>query len=471
MGVRYVLEGSVRKVGNQVRVTAQLIDGPSGGHVWSERYNRPLTDVFAVQDEIVQQLVTTLRVEVHEAELARVQRIPTTNLNAYDALLRAEEPFHRVTSEGVAQARPLYEQAIALDPQYAEAYAWLGWTYWEESWWDPDPQKLEQALALAQQAIALDTSLSVAHSLLSLASARSKQSEQAIAEGERAVILDPNNAYCAAWLGEVLNYGGRPADAIGWLEKAMRLNPRYPYWFAVELGLAYQLTGRYAEAIAAYKQALLLAPSMFSDGQVALISVRQWGGQLSQDPQIREQALAAAQRAVAGNDSYWEFHLILGDVYLYQRQYEQAVAEMERAVARYPNGAEGYANLACVLSYMGRADEALRAAEQAQRRKSWYADVHLLPAGVAYALARRDEEAVASLKQFLIRYPDILEAHLTLAAVYSELGKDTEARAEVAEVLRLNPQFSLAIHKERVPIKDPTMLERHIAALRKAGLK
>ncbi len=109
--------------------------------------------------------------------------------------------------------------------------------------------------------------------------------------------------------------------------------------------------------------------------------------------------------------------------------------------------------------------------EQALRRKPNVADYHLINIGAAYDLARRPEEAIAPLKQYLSRYPNILGAHLTLAAVYSELGREAEARAEAAEVLRLNPQFSLEVHKERVPIKDPAMLERHLAALRKAGLK
>jgi tetratricopeptide (TPR) repeat protein len=471
MGVRYVLEGSVRKAGEQVRVTAQLIDGPSGGHVWSERYDRSLTDIFAVQDEIVQQLVTTLRVEVQEAEQQRVRRIPTTNLSAYDALLRAGEYFHRVTPEGVAQARPLYEQAVALDPQYGEAYAWLGWTYWEESHWNPDPQKLEQAMTLAHQAIALNDSLAVAHSLVSLVSSRRKQSERAIAEGERAVTLDPNSATSAAWLGEVLNYEGRPAEAIGWLEKVMRLDPHYPYWFAAPLGTAYGLTGRYAEAIATFKQGLLRSPHGFLYTLLAGVYLPQWAAQLSQDPQTVERALAAAQQAVALLDSFWGVHRALGYVYLYQQHYEQAVSEMERAVALYPTGAESSASLAEVLSRAGRVDEALRAAEQARGQKSQIADFPLFSIGIAYALARRYEEALAPLKQFVTRYPDLLGAHLNLAAVYSELGKEAEARAEAVEVLRINPDFSLEVHRQRMPIKDPAVLERHLAALRRAGLK
>ena len=109
--------------------------------------------------------------------------------------------------------------------------------------------------------------------------------------------------------------------------------------------------------------------------------------------------------------------------------------------------------------------------EQALRRKPLVADQHLNSVGAAYYLAGRSEEAIAPLKQYLARYPNILGAHLTLAAVYSELGKEAEARAEAAEVLRINPKFSLVVHKQRMPIKDPAMLERHIAALRKTGLK
>ncbi len=471
MGVRYVLEGSVQKADNQVRINAQLIEAATGYHLWSEHYDRPLQNILILQDEIVQQLVTTLRVEVHEAEQQRVRRIPTTNLSAYDALLRAAEYFHRVTPEGVAQARPLYEQAVALDPQYGEAYAWLGWTYWEESHWNPDPQKLEQAMALAQQAIALDDSLAVAHSLVSLISARRQQSEPAIAEGERAVVLDPNSATSAAWLGEVLTFEGRPAEAIGWLEKAMRLDPHYPYWFATNLGGAYIFTGRYAEAIATSKQGLLRSPHGFLYTNLAAAYLQQWGEQLSQDPQTVEQALVAAQRAVALMDSFWGGHRILDYVYLSQKQYEQAVAEMERAVALYPNGAESYASLAEVLSLVGRVDEALRVAEQARGRKSWIADSHLGSTGVAYAGAGRFEEAQESLQQFRMRYPEFLGPHLALAALYSRLDKEAEAQAEAAEVLRLNPNFSLEIHKQRVPIKDPAVLERHITALRKAGLQ
>jgi adenylate cyclase len=158
-------------------------------------------------------------------------------------------------------------------------------------------------------------------------------------------------------------------------------------------------------------------------------------------------------------------------VYLYQKQYEPALAEMERAIALDPNDAVSHAVLADTLSRVGRVEEAMGMVAQALRRKPFPVDLHLNFVGTTYYLVGRSEEAVVPLKQFLSRYPNLLFAHLVLAAVYSELGREAEARAEAAEVLRLNPKFSVEVHEERVPIKDPAMLERHIAALHKAGLK
>jgi adenylate cyclase len=164
-------------------------------------------------------------------------------------------------------------------------------------------------------------------------------------------------------------------------------------------------------------------------------------------------------------------HIVLGYIYLSQQQYDQALAEMERAVALAPNEAMSYAALAEVLSRVGRTEAALEAAAQALRLKPFVADDHLGSVGTAYAVAGRYEEARAALQRYLSRYPNMLPAHLMLATVYSELGQAAEARAEAAEVLRLNPKFSLEVHRQRMPIKDQAVLERYLAALRKAGLR
>jgi tetratricopeptide (TPR) repeat protein len=388
--------------------------------------------------------------------------------------LRGREYRDRFTKEANAQARQMLERAIALDPAYAEAYSELGWTYYLE-WdfqWSQDPQALERALALGQKVIALDDSLARAHGLLGFVYARKQQYDQAIVEGERAIALDPNNADGYALQAGVLLFASRSEDAVRAIEQAMRLNPHYPAWYLQQLGNAYQQTGRYEEALAAHKRLLVRNPNfLWAYPNLAGNYLAQWIFQLSPDPQTLGLALETAQRAVALNDSLSMAHIALGSVYLVQKQYEQAIAEMERAIALDSNLANGHALLAEALSRVGRSDEALRAAEQALRLKPLSVDNHLSSVGAAYYLAGQPEEAIAPLKRYLTRYPNHLGPHLTLAAVYSELGKEADARAEAAEVLRLNPNFSLEVHKQRVPIKDPAVLERMLAALRKAGLK
>jgi tetratricopeptide (TPR) repeat protein len=232
------------------------------------------------------------------------------------------------------------------------------------------------------------------------------------------------------------------------------------------------LAGRYTEAIAATKEASSRDPNFLPSHLNLAISYRlQWVSQQSPAAQTLEPAVAAIQRALALNDSLHWNHINLGFIYLYQHQYDQALAEMERGVALAPTEAGSYAALAVVLSCVGRTEDALAAAAQAQHLKPDVADDHLGSVGTAYAVAGHYEEARAALQRSLSRYPNVLPVHLMLAAVYSELGKEAEARAEAAEVLRLNPHFSLEVHRQRSPIKDPAVLERQLAALRQAGLK
>ena len=228
-------------------------------------------------------------------------------------------------------------------------------------------------------------------------------------KGERAIALDPNNADSYAVQAEVLNFAGRPEEALRTVEQAMRLNPRYPPWYLFELGWAYRLTGRYAEAIATLKEAISRNPNFLpAHLHLAVSYLRQWVSQQSPAAQTLEPAVAAAQRALALNDSFPWNHIVLGYIYLYQQQYEQALAEMERAVALAPTEAWSYAALAEVLSCMGRTEDALEAAAQALRLKPVIADDHLASVGAAYAVAGRYEEAIAPLQRYLSRYPNIL---------------------------------------------------------------
>src|SRR5712692_1224471 len=328
LGVRYVLEGSIRKAGSRVRITAQLLDATSGFHVWAERYDRDLQDIFAVQDEVTQQIVAALKVKLTTVEWSRFGRQPTTNLEAYDCYLRGLELYAQRTQEAHIQARQMFEDAIALDPQFATAFAFLGRTYLMELvyQWSQDPQTLEQVAVFGQKAVALDDSQPAAHETLALAYLGKKQHAQAIAEAEKAIALDPNYAEAYVTLADMLCFAGQPEPAVGLVEQAMRLNPRYPPYYLWSLGHAYRLLGR-------------------------------------------------------------------------------------------------------------------------------------------------SEEAITALRNLVMQNPDHLTAHVLLAATYSEVGREEEARAEAAEILRINPNYSLALVQERVPYKDSALCDRQLTALRKAGLR
>ena len=328
LGVHYVLEGSVRKTDSRVRITAQLVDATTGYHLWAERYDRSLTDLFALQDEVGRKIVLALKVMLTREERERFKSAPTDNLEAYDRYLQGLQYLFRTTKEANLQARQWFEKATELDPQYAAAYVGLGWTY-DLEWflvWTRDPQTLERALAQAERAVILDDSLPGAHTLLAHVVMHKGQHERAVSEAERAIILSPNYANGYSILAEILTFAGQPEETFGLVEQARRLNPQGSANYSFQEGHAYRLMGRYEEALTAFKTSL-------------------------------------------------------------------------------------------------------------------------------------------------IRMPNHPSAHRHLAVVYVELGREAEARAEAAEVLRCSPEFSLEDFGHRIPYKDPMLAERYVAGLRKAGLK
>ncbi|HXG21020.1 MAG TPA: adenylate/guanylate cyclase domain-containing protein [Methylomirabilota bacterium] len=274
LGVRYILEGSIRKAGNRVRITAQLIDAATGYHLWAERYDRDLQDIFALQDEVTRNIVASLKVQLTVGEQQRLGCPLTKNLEAYDCYLRGLELYDRSTQEANLLARQLFVKAVALDPRFATAHAHVGWAHFAE-WsmgWSQDPRTLDLALASVQKALAVDALLPTGHRLLGIVYLWKKQYDLAIAEVERALALDQNDAdtYCA--LGDIFNFSGRPEETPDLVEKAMRLNPHYPTWYLWVLGHAYYLLRRYDEAIATFKKALTRNPDFLpAHGFLAII--------------------------------------------------------------------------------------------------------------------------------------------------------------------------------------------------------
>ena len=267
LGVRYVLEGSVRRAGGRVRVTAQLIDAIKGHHIWAERYERELKDTFALQDEITGNILTVLAVKLTMGELATIGSKGTDNLEAHIKALQAAWHLRRSTKEGLIQARQLAQEAIALDSEYARPYRLLGYYHVNAVFYGMSKSRkesLEQALELAQKAISLDQSSPYCYLLLSSIYMFKRQYEKAIAEAERTIALDPNGADAYSQLGGVLHMVGRPLEAISPLEKALRINPMAPSFHFRRLGGAYRDIGRYEEAIVQFKKAIDLSPDSFS---------------------------------------------------------------------------------------------------------------------------------------------------------------------------------------------------------------
>ncbi len=259
-GVRYVLEGSVRKADNRVRVTAQLIDATTGHHLWAERYDRDLEDIFAVQDEITREVVIALDVRLSAGEQARFWSSGTKNLEAWECVRLGMDLVNRGTPEGLREARRLCKRALDLDPNYAMAWVVLGWTHqFEVDVGYASKESPEAALGLpldcAKKALELDPSFADAYSLLGFCHLSKGEHDEAIAMSEKAVALAPNHAEVLALSANVQNKPGRPERSFELIKKAMRLSPVYPEWFLWVLGTACRLTGQTDSAIGAFKAA------------------------------------------------------------------------------------------------------------------------------------------------------------------------------------------------------------------------
>jgi len=259
LGVRYVLEGSIQKSGNRIRITAQLIDALSGHHLWAERYDRELKDIFALQDEITMNILNSLSVVLTEGEAATFTALGTQNIDAYLKMLQATVNLRRWNSEANAEAQRLAKEAIALDPNYPYPYHILGWTYYNDNHlgWSNDPNlSISEALKAAQKAIALDESYDGPHGLLGAVYMKQRQYDKAVVECKRAIELAPSSSQNYATLSIPLHYMGRYEEAVLAIKKAHRLDPHPPGWYRISLGASYHFLGKYKEAVAQLKKVL-----------------------------------------------------------------------------------------------------------------------------------------------------------------------------------------------------------------------
>ncbi len=263
LGVRYVLEGSVKKAGNRIRITAQLIDAINGHHLWAKQYDRTLYDIFALQDEITKKIITAMQVKLTEGDRAYTAAKGTENLEAYLKYLQANEYINQSNWESLPLARKLAEEAIALDPDYSMPYVVLAIINTGKFWVDTSKsqeQYLAEARAFLQKAITLDDSNSEAHSRLAFVYIFGEQLEKALEQAEKAVALDPNSSTAHYGMGKVLSFASRNEEAISEYKKAIRLNPFPPNSYFWSLGLSYAEIGHYEEAIEWCEKAIRQEP-------------------------------------------------------------------------------------------------------------------------------------------------------------------------------------------------------------------
>jgi len=252
LGVRYVLEGSVRKGGDKIRITAQLIDAITGNHLWAQRYDRNIGDIFAVQDEITKKIITAMQVKLTKGEEVKAASKGTNNLEAYLKYLQANELINKINPESNALAKQLAEEAIALDPDYPWAYYILGRSHMMDVWVRASKspkESIRKAIELVQKAIAMDNTNADAHSLLGFLFSMTKQYDKAIAQAEKAVALNPNSAWGHFGMGKTLFFAGRSEESIPEYKIAIRLNPIPPNNHLWSLGLSYAYTEQYEKAI------------------------------------------------------------------------------------------------------------------------------------------------------------------------------------------------------------------------------
>ncbi|WP_419696839.1 adenylate/guanylate cyclase domain-containing protein [Mesorhizobium muleiense] len=255
LDVQYLVEGSVRKIGDRVRVTVQLIDTANDAHIWADKYDRKLDDIFAIQDEVTAAIAATLPGRVEAAQRDQLARAKPANMAAYECVLAAKVLHHRGTIEDNERAQTLIGRAVALDPDYAHAHAWraciLGQA-WVHNWCKDRDAVWNDIMAALDRALALDDNDADVHRILAAVNVNNNELTTARYHQERALALNPNYDLVVVQQGELLTWLGRPEEGIEWIRKAMQLNPHHPERFWSHLGKAHFAARQYGEAIEAF---------------------------------------------------------------------------------------------------------------------------------------------------------------------------------------------------------------------------
>ena len=294
LGATYVIEGSIQKAGNRVRITAQLIEAQTGNHVWAERFDRTLDDPFALQDEISWEVSDALRTHVTEGEQIRVWRGSTKITEAYDLTSQAYAALMKQTQEDNLRARELWLKSLELDPNYAVPAMGIGWSYLFESsngWTDDPLAAFGKAIEYAHMAMALDSGMPDSHGLMGVLDVYQHKFDDAVASCEKAVQMSPNHATMVGLLARVYTYVGKPEEALSLIDRAIQISPSYPEWFLLVQASGRLQTGDLEGAVASIEQAASMNPESYPV-QVGLALTYAGAGRLDKAQAIAKQILA-----------------------------------------------------------------------------------------------------------------------------------------------------------------------------------
>ena len=299
LGVHYVLRGSARRSGGRIRLGVHLVDAQTGSDVWARTFERDAADVFAVEDEIVAMLASTLVNRVEAAAIERVRRKPTESLTAYDCYLRGKDYHHRWTKEDNARAIEMFERTVALDPAFALGYAWLACALYQQTFLDPEPTLVQRCFDAIQRAYRLDDADGEIHRVLSAFHLLWRDFDKAEFHIERALALNPNDDKIVCQIGELATYSGRPEEGERWVRRAIRLNPlqQLPrYWLRLAQALYHQ--HRFAECLAMLGCEVIRVPHQLTYRAAALSRLGRQGDASVVIDELRAEGAATVQGLV-----------------------------------------------------------------------------------------------------------------------------------------------------------------------------
>jgi len=491
LGVRYILEGSVRKSGEQIRINAQLIDATTGHHLWAERFDGKLKDIFALQDRFTQKIVAALAVELTANDASLLARRYTDNVAANEAYWQGWEHQRRNTRDDLVKAVEYLKKAIELDPDFTQAHARLASAYqhivrrrWEVGlgW------KEARSLARKHLKIAMENPTPLALGTSAVSRVFRRQYEEAIDEAERAIALDPNDADNLYRMGFVLTYASRSAEAIDFFKTAMRLNPHYPSWYMLYLGLAQYCLERYNEAVTSEERALKLDPNTSTWFLAAAYA------QLGREEEAAEVLVKYIEKRgyhlphVESTFRYQPFKnqrdldrfaegLVKAGLPrpinpVYRRKYSEAIAQAELALTTSPNDAEAHRMMAESLIFAGRSSEGLDFIKKAvilEPDYYWYLDT----LGLGQFCLEQYKEALTSFEKLFYEH----KAHFPrwlLAVTYAQLGRQQKAEDVLTKYMKSSGYkghtVSRVLKYYLHAFRDPKDTERFAEGLHKAGL-